>query len=142
MNREHAGYTLVEVLAVVVLAGTIAAAVGARAVAPRRDSLDIAVDQLRARSLEATHFARCRGAQLGLRPYGWDADRDETIPQLRVPRDVTLRWRDLDGRDLDGLALDQRGRSRDLIVVCTCADRSASWRRLGLTGELVSEQAR
>lgn len=130
----EAGYTLIELLAVVMLLGLVAGAGGGmvqRAAQP--DPVE------RARGMLADWFTdlrQDRPVRLLLTSTGCgveDADGNDSCT-LRFP-DGILRWRDGQGHDLTTLACDAHGWSPDCQVEVQHGDLRFRLERLGLSGE-------
>lgn len=137
-------YTLIEVLAVVAIAGLVAAAVTPSLVrAATGDPLSEAMRQVREIDRSARQQAVGVGGTWGVAEgrvvsgiAGWQPSDDE------LPTGCTVSlYRASDGTELEHLALDRSGSSGDVQVVITYAGRSRSFRVLGLSGSWIDEPA-
>lgn len=141
-------YTLIEVLAVVAIAGLVAAAVTPALVrVATSDPLHEAVRQVRA----VDRLARQQAVGVG---GAWSVVDGRLVssiagwqpPDDRLPTGCSVSvHRAADGALMERLPLDHTGCSGDVLVVITAPGRSRSFRILGLSGawstELVGEPA-
>lgn len=135
-------YTLIEVLAVVAIAGLVAAAVTPSLVrVATGDSLSEAVRQVREIDRMARQQAVGVGGMWGIAEgrvisgiAGWQPSDGE------LPKGCSVSlFRADDGTELEHLTLDRSGSSGDVQVVISCAGHTRSFRVMGLTGSWVDE---
>jgi len=133
---HHRGYTLIELLAVVVVLG-LAAGIGipplVRLVGG--SPLDRACHAIRTGDLRARQLASGGGLELDLVEDGLSSR--STTPEHRVIIDpgTTLTWLTADGNPLRRLMIDPRGRSIDLQVEVTIGRDHRRFLVAGISGE-------
>lgn len=135
-------YTLIEVLAVVAIAGLVAAAVTPALVrAATSDALSEAVRQVRA----VDRLARQQAVGVG---GAWSVVDGRMVSGIagwqphddRLPTGCSVSvHRAADGALMERLSLDHTGCSGDVVVVITAPGQSRSFRILGLSGAWLAE---
>ncbi len=137
-------YTLIEVLAVVAIAGLVAAAVTPALVrVATGDPLTDVVRQVR----EFDRLARQQAVGVG---GTWSVAEGRLVagiagwltPEFTIPAGGTVSLiRPSDGSAVEHLSIDRSGSSGDVLVVITAAGRSRSFRVLGMSGSWIDEPA-
>lgn len=128
--------TLVEVLAVVVLLGLVAAVVAPSLLRARTGT---AAPDL-ARCLDEARLAAMgRGLTVDLVTQGLTWPRTPTaMADGRLP-EASCSWQDARGQPIDRLAIDAHGRHQDLRLTLTTAAGVSAWQIQGIAGTWVAE---
>lgn len=140
---RHCAYTLIEVLAVVAIAGLVAAAVTPALVrVATSDPLTRVVHVVR----EADRLARQQAVGVG---GSWSITDDRLVSGVagwqlmddRLPTGSTVVLQREDGSALDRVLLDHAGASGDVVIVFTVAQQAQRFRILGLSGAWIPESS-
>ncbi|MBA3708096.1 MAG: prepilin-type N-terminal cleavage/methylation domain-containing protein [Planctomycetes bacterium] len=136
---RNSGFTLLEILAVVVLLGVISGAgLTGLAHAGRTDPIAQAIDALSDHGHMIRMSARGNAPiSLELHDRGWRVGGRDDLSNVTVPVGVSLEWCDETGTIIDHVLIDSHGRSADATIRCRQGQRQDTWCWLGLTGELV-----
>ncbi len=138
---RQSAYTLIEVLAVVAIAGLVAAAVTPALVrVATSDPLTRTVHLVR----EADRLARQQAVGVG---GSWGITDERLISGIpgwhlvddRLPTGSTVVVQRDDGSALDRVVLDRAGVSADVVVLFTVAQQVRRFRILGLSGAWIAE---
>ncbi|MCC6910353.1 MAG: prepilin-type N-terminal cleavage/methylation domain-containing protein [Phycisphaerales bacterium] len=147
-SRSHGGFTLVEMLAVVMLLGLVSSvAVVSLAGADETGALQSARWGFVNLDAQARLAARTDGAAVVIRLLDGGARAVASVTpasegawsaSFDCPRSTLARFFERDGgQELDGIIIDRTGRSADVSVqVFSASGRSERWFIHGLTGEI------
>jgi prepilin-type N-terminal cleavage/methylation domain-containing protein len=143
-RMRRSGYTLIEVLAVVAIAGLVAAAITPALVrVATSDPLSRAVHQVR----EADRLARQQAVGLG---GFWSVADERVVSGIagwhvsddRLPSHCAVVFqRADDGSPLERMTFDRAGCSGDVLVQITVTDQVRRFRILGLSGAWIADTA-
>jgi prepilin-type N-terminal cleavage/methylation domain-containing protein len=141
---RHPGYTLIELLAVVVVLG-LAAGIGIPPLVRLAGGtpLERACALLRDGDARARMLARGTGRELAfeLDAGGMRCRAAREPLEALLPEGVSAEWLATDGQPLRTLTIDSRGRSRDLSLRLRAVGASRRFHLLGLSGEWDEEPA-
>jgi prepilin-type N-terminal cleavage/methylation domain-containing protein len=133
---RHHGYTLIELLAVVVVLGLVAG-VGVPPLVRMvgGSPLDRACQAVRDADRHARRLAHGRGIEFDLLSDGFDSRTASVEHSLRLAPGSSVSWLTADGKPLRRLAMNSRGRSVDMRVGVIVARDRREFQVSGISGE-------